>query len=106
MCAQAIGEVGRLVVAVRLPLELLAARGEVVAGPGDERVEIGTPQAVEVAVVDESLMHADTAQEWAVPVAGHARWLAGGERGAHLGVIGVEQRLACHHDRQGWPLRR
>jgi hypothetical protein len=52
--AQAVGEVGRAIVPVQLPLEGLAARCEDLHLPCDQRVEFVAVEAGEIAVLDEA----------------------------------------------------
>ena len=99
MSAQPVREIGGLVMRVRLPLECLTASGEEVAGAGDEVVEVVAAQAAEVAVADETPIHAGAAEQWTVPLALHSGGLATGERGSDLGVVGIEQRVARRHER-------
>ena len=65
--AQAVGEVGRAIVPVELPLEGLAALGENLHLPRDQRVELVTVEAGEVSILDECVIaEADGSNEWAV----------------------------------------
>ena len=51
---QAVGEIGRTIVPVQLPLERLAALGEDLDLPRDQRVELLAVEAGQVAILDES----------------------------------------------------
>jgi hypothetical protein len=65
--AQAVGQVGRAIVPVQLPLEGLAARREDLHLPRDQRVEFVAVEAGEVAVLDEAaIAEAERSHKWPI----------------------------------------
>ena len=90
MRTQPIGQVGRLVVSVRLPLERLAARPEEGDGARDQCIDVLL--AGEAALADETaIRHVAAPRQRPVPLAGHTSWRPASQRRAHLGVVSSEQ---------------
>jgi len=66
---QPVGQVGRAIVAVQLPLEGLAARREDLHLPRDQRVELLAVEAGEVAILDEAaIAEAKRPRKWPIPL--------------------------------------
>ena len=102
MRAQAVGQVGRAIVPVQLPLEGLAALREDLHLPRDQRVELLSFKAGEVAILDESATAGiDGSNEWTVPLDLHGVGKPVVHVRAQLRVVGVTQKAGvflCHPD--------